>query len=264
LASRNNSVSDSAILARNNNTVAKLRPTIDTDLKIALLPAAAIKVWQTQNISIDQIAEALTCMGKFIAHRYFSSDSANKMSYYCPIGVKSQISWRLFVSDILDVCVNHEKLSNLELTWKEWANLFRKNFDTIFALCQGKYNDIQIDSSQASSKYNAPRGESAKKVSTTLGVIEPTLSQQIRITNFHQIKGETKETVMVVSAPTNAGRSEGYWKNWLADKHSENARFAYVASSRPRKLLVWAIPNPITTEDKNTLESLGMKYVSDF
>ena len=264
LMSRNLSISDSVILARNNNTVSKLRPVTGVNLHIALLPVAALKVWQTQNISIDQITEALACMGKFIANRYFSSDSANTMSYYCPIGVKSQISWRLFVSDVLDLCVKHEKLSNLELTWKQWANLFRKSFDNIVILCQSKYDDIHIDPSHASLQYKVPKGESAKKVSTTLGIIESAHSQQIRITNFHQIKGETKEAVMVVSAPTNAGGSEGYWKNWLVDKQSENARFAYVASSRPRRLLVWAIPNPITKEEKETLSNLGMEYVSDF
>ena len=48
--------------------------------------------------------------------------------------------------------------------------------------------------------------------------------------------------ISAVSSPTNQGRSEGYWKNWLEDKTSENARFAYVASTRAKNLLVWAIP----------------------
>jgi DNA helicase-2/ATP-dependent DNA helicase PcrA len=255
---------DSAILTRNNNTVAKLRPTIGNDLKNAVLPAAAIKLWKVHDMSVDQLAEAISCMGRFLAHRYFSSDSANKMSHYCPVVIKSQVGWRLFVSDVLDLCAQDEGLSNLELTWKEWANLFRQKSDQIIFHCQAKYDEINIDPSLVLSKYSAPMKESKNKVSATLGVIEPVSYEQIRITNFHQIKGETLDAIMVVSTPTNQGNTEGYWKNWLVDKKSENARFAYVASSRPRKLLVWAIPDPITTQDKEILDNLGLKFVSDF
>jgi hypothetical protein len=48
---------------------------------------------------------------------------------------------------------------------------------------------------------------------------------------------------MVVSSPTNQG--EGYWKRWLEDPLSENARFAYVASTRPTDLLIWAVPGTL-------------------
>ena len=258
------SVSESAILTRNNNTIAKLRPSVGGDLKNSMLPAAAIKIWKTKDISIDQINEALSCMGKFMAYQYFSSNSSNKTAHYCPENVRSHMIWRIFVSDILDMSCGHQELSNLNRLWKEWANLFRKNFDNIIEQCQNKYDDMNIDISQKTSQYRAPGGDSGEIVSTSLEVIESALSEHIRITNFHQIKGETKEAVMVVSSPTNQGGGEGFWRNWLQDKKSENARFAYVASSRPKMLLVWAIPNPIKVEDKAILENLGLVYAKEF
>ncbi len=48
------------------------------------------------------------------------------------------------------------------------------------------------------------------------------------------------------------------WEEWLADTNSEYARMCYVASSRPRELLIWAVKN-ITEEQYNILENLGLK-----
>jgi DNA helicase-2/ATP-dependent DNA helicase PcrA len=76
-----------------------------------------------------------------------------------------------------------------------------------------------------------------------LETVAATAKSNIRITTIHQVKGETLEAVLVVSAPTQKSKG-GYWRQWL-DKTSgdgEHARFAYVASSRPRRLLAWAIP----------------------
>jgi len=64
---------------------------------------------------------------------------------------------------------------------------------------------------------------------------------------------------MLVSSIRKSGDG-GHWTHWLEDKGAEAARFAYVASSRPKFLLVWAIP-----EDKNadysTLEKLGFAHL---
>ena len=80
---------------------------------------------------------------------------------------------------------------------------------------------------------------------------------QLHFTNIHQVKGETFDGVLVVSSPTKAGDG-GHWHQWLdADpEHAEHNRFAYVASSRPRYFLAWAVPNP-TPADEARLVALG-------
>jgi DNA helicase-2/ATP-dependent DNA helicase PcrA len=220
-----------------------------------MLPAIAIHIWKLPNINIEQRKEALTSLGKFVASAYFSGQSIDRNNQSCPEEIRSKIKWRLFLSDTLKLCCNNSLLSNPETTWKDWAKAFRETINDIISECSRK-NEIIIDFEQAE-KYTAPRGESDQKVSSTTETIHCNPSQPVRITNFHQIKGETLESVMVVSSPTNQGGGEGYWKNWLNDPTSENARFAYVASTRPKKLLIWAVPDRLDQTDKDKLQSLG-------
>jgi len=67
------------------------------------------------------------------------------------------------------------------------------------------------------------------------------------------------EAVLFVSGKTKANK-ESYWKNWL-DNETEPNRIAYVASTRPRQLLCWALPK-LSEEDRKTIGALGMiEYV---
>lgn len=244
-----------AILTRNNNTVLKLRPGFNSYITKAILPAIAIQIWKLLGIGLDQKKEALSSLGKFMAATYFSSQPRDHNNQYCPEEIKSKVKWRLFLSDILRVCCDSKLLSNLDLTWKDWAKHFRETFNNIVSEC-GKRYEITINLKQAEN-YTAPRGESDHKVSSTTEMISSNPSQPVRITNFHQIKGETLESAMVVSSPTNQGGGEGYWKNWIIDPTSENARFAYVASTRPRKLLIWAVPDHLDQDNIDKLKSMG-------
>jgi hypothetical protein len=45
------------------------------------------------------------------------------------------------------------------------------------------------------------------------------------------------------------------------DKTSEAARFAYVASSRPKHILVWCVKK-LNASDQKKLESLGFEVLS--
>ncbi|MBA7663988.1 hypothetical protein ES703_72038 [subsurface metagenome] len=62
---------------------------------------------------------------------------------------------------------------------------------------------------------------------------------------------------MLVSAPSKSGNStDNHWEYWLEDPTSEAARLAYVASSRPKHLLVWAVPKG-NNGDMTELTELG-------
>ena len=245
------------IIARNNNTIAKLRPGVQDKLSQNMLPALAIYLWQLSQINIMYMEEALNCIGKFLSLKYFYRYPVNKQNQYCPECVKSKIEWRLFLSAILEKCSADKSLSNLDLTWKEWAKNFRKLFINILNDSITLFDENDTFNLATPKNFIAPNSPST--VFESLEIKKGT-SPKIRITNFHKIKGETADAIMVVSSPSNSGHSD-HWKNWLDRSNPENARLAYVASSRPKNLLVWAVPDSLKKEDIIKLESLGLTKV---
>jgi hypothetical protein len=83
---------------------------------------------------------------------------------------------------------------------------------------------------------------------------------RMRITTIHSVKGETFDAIMLVSAPTKQGSDDNHWEHWLNDPNSEAARLAYVASSRPKHLLIWAVPKG-SNSDIARLTDLGFAVV---
>ena len=83
----------------------------------------------------------------------------------------------------------------------------------------------------------------------------------LRVTTIHNVKGETLDAIMLVSAPTAKGTQDGYWTQWIRDSQTEAARLAYVASSRPRHLLAWAIPESVGNAEKQIITDLGFKII---
>ncbi len=104
--------------------------------------------------------------------------------------------------------------------------------------------------------FSAPRGSGSVSVIESLDT-SPKQTTGIRITTIHSVKGETVDAIMLVSSPSKKGLAvDGHWTEWLKDPSSEAARFAYVASSRPKHLLVWAVPEE-KNRDYSRLETLG-------
>jgi hypothetical protein len=75
-----------------------------------------------------------------------------------------------------------------------------------------------------------------------------------RYATIHQVKGETHDVTVVVSSLKSG--SQSHWKDWLKDPLSEAARFAYVASSRPRHLLIWGV-KVLKPNEKQRMVELG-------
>ncbi|HKY53202.1 MAG TPA: hypothetical protein VJM08_02800 [Anaerolineales bacterium] len=51
---------------------------------------------------------------------------------------------------------------------------------------------------------------------------------------------------------------QSHWQDWPNDPASEAARFAYVASSRPRHLLIWAVKK-LKPAQAEVLTALGFE-----
>ncbi len=235
----------SAIVARGWSTVSKLRPSGNTDVdKYQTRLAMAIHLWKTR--AIQAMDQALKYVGHFIASRYFLKGPGNSREYYCPRCVSSPLYWRLFLADILRCTIENATIVDLDQTWTDWAADVRKGLPSILQGCRHTLAGHTATDSEplpdfGSCDFRALPGSKNGLVRESLA----TTSQEesvIRTTTIHSVKGETLDAIMVVSAPSTRGTSDGHWTQWLASPSSEAARFAYVASSRPQYLLVWAIP----------------------
>ncbi|MCB2160682.1 UvrD-helicase domain-containing protein [bacterium] len=251
----------SAILARNYTTISKIRAhgRPDQITNVSFIPPTAIQLWHTGGRTTEQTEEAFDLMGKFVSEAVFTEETHNVQKYYRPSSLYSNIAWRLFLAKILTSCCNHPDLSNLQQSWKNWARRFRENFAPIIQEAARDFGMPMPDEINIS--YKAPDNQGQVLVSDSLGYPNNPIAVDTRITTIHKIKGETLDATMLVSSPTNQGG--GFWFRWLQDPTVEEARFAYVASSRPRKLIVWAIPeNSLNDERIGRLNEIGFTQVN--
>ena len=252
-------IEKSSIVARGWSTVRKLRPSgNNSSMNIQKKVASAFYLWGCENK--DGRKEALSYMGAFVSNRFFSKWNVNQKDYYCPEIISSPLKWRLFLAEVLDECKKTEwELSNLSDTWTVWAKNIRLNIHLILEkhkVVLGDYIDIFIPC-----QFRALSGKSSEKVIATIKDNFIGENSKLRITTIHQVKGETLDAIMVVSSPTKQGSTkDGHWTFWLEDPTTEKARLAYVASSRPKHLLVWAVPQ-ISTPDKTLLKGLGFTII---
>ncbi len=219
--------------------------------------AMAIHLWKTgrQQVAMD----ALKFFGRFISKYFFQGEPTNAREFYRPESVDSALIWRLFLAAALSECCQDELLCNLEQTWTNWTQVARNRLHQCLNTSARTFGAVLSDCifpPLVASNFRAPSGERDKQV---LEALPSNSSAQtfLSITTIHNVKGETLEALMLVSSPDKR-TDDGYWTQWLDDPASEAARLAYVASSRPRKLIVWAIPSPSATE-KNRLEKMGFE-----
>ena len=81
---------------------------------------------------------------------------------------------------------------------------------------------------------------------------------KIKIDTIHATKGGSYDAVMVISTRDARGQG-GYWENWI-DDGDEITRYGYVACTRPKYLLCWAIPK-LNKAQKMKLENRGFTKI---
>jgi DNA helicase II / ATP-dependent DNA helicase PcrA len=250
----------STVVTRSWANVSKMRPADSRNInsfqeKLAM----AIYLW---NIGCRQATgDALKFFGRVISEKFFPEESTNSREYYRPESVDSVLTWRLFLAAVLCECCRDEQLSKFEQTWTNWTKIVRNGLHQYLNTSANTFgaslSDCVFDQ-LAASDFPAPKGKSKDQVLS--GLLSHSFAQTpLRITTIHNVKGETLDALMLVSSRNKKGT--GYWTQWLDDSASETARLAYVASSRPRKLIVWAIPKPSKVEEDqlDRLKKIGFQ-----
>lgn len=244
---------NSVIVARGWPTIYKMCSSENNGFKAQHEVAFAIKSWQEPRD--EYLASAISYMGKFVASNFFREFSASSNQFHRPTVVSVSSEWRSLIAAILNELVKCSEIVTLNVKWSVWAKAFKEQISTIVEKhqCNLSYMQAGYRFSPQKIDFKSPSGQAEFKVIDTLAVKDERAPIKIPIKTIHAVKGQTFDAVMVVSS-SSKGRS-GHWEKWLEDSNKEPARFAYVASSRPKQVLVWAIPY---TDDKDELNHLGL------
>ncbi|WND02728.1 UvrD-helicase domain-containing protein [Temperatibacter marinus] len=244
----------SAIITRGHSMISRMRPASNANLKPSHEVALAIKIWSEGEE--ESLIDALKLMGKFLANKYFNDNSASPSKFHLPSIVSTASNWRTFIASILTKVCDDNEVKNLELQWSAWAKKLKVTLHNAVTNSHYllEYNDRSYQFSIPSKLvFSSPSGDASKNVIQTIKYVKRNATN-IPIRTIHSVKGDTLDAVMLVSSPTKG--KDGHWEKWLEDSSQEPARFAYVASSRPRKLLIWAVPEGA---DETKLSTLGLK-----
>jgi DNA helicase-2/ATP-dependent DNA helicase PcrA len=258
-------VNKSAVLARGRSMVYQLKAIDRENIhKAQIQLATAIHLWK--NRQPQSMDDSMRYFGHFITAKYFKKDHSNSRYYYCPESVISPMRWRLFLARILDECLKNDcGIKDLDKSWNSWAECVRNYFSDIVVSCLSVLQNVLKSDLSTFDKLD---GKTFRVLtgSKNLPVIqslnrEKENPSRVRITTIHSVKGAEFDAVLLVSSLDQRGGKGGHWSEWRIDPESEHTRFAYVASSRPKYLLAWAIPSSDkNTDNINILKNLGFSF----
>jgi DNA helicase-2/ATP-dependent DNA helicase PcrA len=248
-----------AVVARGWSMISKLRACGNNFLlKKQEKLITSIYLWKNHNRIARK--DALFYFGEFVASHFFPKHNFLKRQFFCPEIFKPCYLWRIFLSRVLeDVTEEGCSIGDFSETWRAWAGNFR---DSIIAVLN-KHKKVlpSSDFEFSSFRFRALNGHSTDKVIETIPFKFDGDDCKIRTTTIHQVKGETVDALMLVSSLDKRGATkDGHWSFWLEDSSSEKARLAYVASSRPKHLLVWAVADA-SKGDVNRLKDMGFSIM---
>ena len=205
---------------------------------------------------LTDIPQCLETFGKWLAARL--ELQVTKAGPYCPMDIESKLAWRIFLHDGLQFLVEHG-IGDDNQTWSNWARAAK--------IALGKLPDQTFVPVEVREHLDGLRGlhlrarsgQGKMLISERLAGVPDVATQRdcLRFETIHGVKGETHDVTVVVSSQK-PGVHQSHWKDWLRDRTSEAARFAYVASSRPKHVLIWAVKK-LKAEDRLVLEGLGFE-----
>ncbi len=230
-------IQNSVILARAKSTIAKIVSTNNTrDFNKLENLAYSLALWSKENRSSNELQTAFKLAGKVLSELFYIHPY-NAQQYYAPSGV-SHVEWRNVIRKYLDSSVS---LYTTSITWSNLSKKVRNSFGNNVFLLPESISKHNRPTKAIIKKIIAPSGKAKQLLSET--IIIDNSSDNIKVTTIHDVKGETYDAIMLVSSEDKHSKG-GHYSHWLSsdEKDKEFIRFAYVASSRPKYLLIWAIP----------------------
>lgn len=240
------------LVARGHTTLQRLRNGKASE-GVELLAVACISA---RAGSLKDIKECLNTFAKWLAGKL--ELQVTKAGPYCPVAMESKLAWRKFIHESLKFMVANGA-GNPDQTWSAWVRTaklaIRQLPDQAFIPAEIR-GDLEA---LRGLNLVARPGQGKKPVSVQLisqrG--EDGQTDTLRFETIHGVKGETHDVTVVVSS-LQPGIHLSHWQDWLRDRGSEAARFAYVASSRPQHMLIWAVKK-LKAEDRPLLAQLGFE-----
>jgi DNA helicase-2/ATP-dependent DNA helicase PcrA len=247
-------IAKSAILARGKSTLSPLRTQEEKNsLKKVELFALAIYNWYRKERQTEDMKNALFYMGRALCLSAYQGRGDSK-NQYCPREFEP-VSWRQFLVSFLEAAKSLHSFcddSNPE-NWKDWAASLRVHLKDAWA--ELPENTPGWD--KVARSFLAPSGRGDEPVIKICS--SPRSVNKIRTTTIHSVKGETLDAVLLISH-VNKKSSGGHFSHWINKHVNEHVRFAYVACSRPKFLLIIATPR-LSKADLKNFASINLKPI---
>lgn len=241
----------SCIIVKQNILKDQLLGKINNNERHLLI--TAIQLWEKGNPNLK--IKSLEYAGKQIS-KWFGG-GRSKSNYYCPKDITSVFAWRIFLKDILNECCINSKLINYDRKYGKWYGDARKELPSIIEKNYCKIRDfdniIRDFDEIFSSKWYI-----GKDVQEDIFILNSEFKNDcaIKISTVHGSKGCTYDSTLVISSKT-AKSESGHWKNHWIEGTDEDKRIGYVASTRAKFLMIWAVPS-LGKEDRELIESYGL------
>lgn len=249
-------INRSTILARAYTTLAGFKNQPNSNLNKIELFANSLACWANSPRTGNDLQNALQQLGKSICLLAYNG-KGNHQSQYCP-EYYTPVEWRYQLWDLIEKAITYSTgLYPFDSQiWKNWVKklkIFLEEYWKNFRSPENAWPSVK-------SKINSPDKKGDVLIAKSFNIINNSNSDKIRMTTFHDVKGETLDAVMVVSSPNKLSKG-GHYEHWLTEEESlkEYVRFAYVASSRPKHLLIWAIPKKENNSFVDKIKELGFE-----
>jgi len=244
--------SNRVLVARGHQTLNQLSLVDNTPEKpVELLLSSILNFDKTSHVSINQ---ALIDFSKYI--KSIVKLETGVSDYNCPRIVESELAWKLFLHNAITYLLEN----GLKVDSCSWTNWCKKVNPVIINLYKQKFvlPEIYEALEKSDFKIKSPSGKATNCISNYLRKND-SFNIKFRKSTIHGVKGETHEATMLISNPTRKGDGT-HWSHWIKDNKSEAARFAYVASSRPKHVLVWCVKK-LNSSEQLELKKIGFEIL---
>lgn len=237
------------IVARGHSTLHRMRVGESARGAVQVL-AAAIATFARRHPG--DLHEALSAFSGYLAEECIQQDTLGEDAFCRPAEMQSALDWHRFLSDGLSVFVE-TGLAEQSITWSAWCALHKKALASLAAVACPNAECENVLKALMARQHRAPAGLATALVGAVIAPGSPRSAKR-RLATIHEVKGETHDLTMLVSSSRQG--EQAHWKEWVGNPASEAARFAYVASSRPRHILIWAVKT-LKKDERKALMLLG-------